>query len=215
LELRYFDGNTYDYITQLGNGDEDRWLHYSDVITDSQYFKSNFRIRFNASPDDSGENVWVDDVQIITIKTSSDTLFNDGFETWDDNWDATSSQWLLGADQHHSGSYSAKTTNGQEGNFDSDPVDTSQAISIEIDFWYRVDNLENSDLRLYYYDGSNYDLITDLGTDPEDTWRHYNHIITDSQYFKSNFRIRFSSSPDDSGENAWIDDVTITMTYIP
>jgi uncharacterized repeat protein (TIGR02543 family) len=214
FRLYFYDGSNYDTIEpNLGDGSEDTWRHYTYTTTDTQYFKSNFRIRFYTTID-SYENVWVDDVKIIAVKTS-DALFNDGFETWEDKWDASSTSWLLGPDQHHSGSYSAKTTNGQEGNFYSDPVDTSQAISIEIDFWYRVDDLEDSDLQLYYYDGSNYDLITYLGTDPEDTWRHYNQVITDTQYFKSNFRLGFSSSPDDNGENAWIDDVTITMTYNP
>jgi len=39
-------------------------LHYSAKIPDSQYFVSNFRIRFDATLG-SGENVWVDDVVIL------------------------------------------------------------------------------------------------------------------------------------------------------
>jgi len=212
FRLYFYDGN-YDFITNLGGGSQDTWRHYTYTTTQSGYIRSNFRIRFYTNLG-SGENVWVDDVKIIAIKTP-DAILTDGFETWDDKWDQTSSSWLLGSDQYHSGSYAAKSTDGQEGSFYSDPCDASSAISIEIDFWYRVDDLEDNDLQLYYYDGSNYDFIANLGTDPEDTWRHYNDVITDSQYFKSNFRIRFSSSPDSSGENLWIDDVTITMTYIP
>ncbi len=212
LQLHYYDGGNYDWIANLGSGTEDQWLHYVHEVTDSQYFKSNFRLRFTSSPEDN-ENAWIDDV-IIAGKPAS-PIFSDGFETWDDNWDATSSNWLLSPDQKHGGSYAAKSIDGQEGNFDCDPLNAGSATAITVDFWYRLDDLEDADLQLYYYDGSAYDFITDLGTDPEDTWRHYTHVITDPQYFTSNFRIRFSSSPDDSDENLWIDDVIITMETIP
>jgi hypothetical protein len=213
LQLSYYDGSNYDFITNLGTDPEDTWRHYTDVITDSQYFKSNFRIRFYSSPDDSGENAWIDDVLIVAVK-STDSLLNDGFETWNDKWDTTSSPWLLGGDQDHSGSYSAKSTDGQEGNFDSNPVSTIDAMSMDIDFWYRIDDTETSDLSLYFYDGSTWDKIDDLGGGSQDTWLHYTNTITDSQYFKSNFRIRFTTSLG-SGENVWIDDVLITAQITP
>jgi FlaG/FlaF family flagellin (archaellin) len=214
FRLYFYDGSSYDTISStLGSGSEDTWRHFTYTTTSSQYIRSNFRIRFYTTLG-SGENVWVDDVRIIAIK-SSDSFFYDGFETWNDNWDATSSSWLLGADQHYDGSYAAKSTNGQEGNFYCNPLDAGSATAITVDFWFRVDDLEDNDLQLYYYDGSNYDFITNLGTDPEDQWRHYTDYITDPQYFKSNFRIRFSSSPDNSGENAWIDSVQIAIETIP
>jgi hypothetical protein len=45
------------------NGGDNIWLHYTDKVTDSQYFKSNFRIRLDATLG-WGDNVWIDDVAI-------------------------------------------------------------------------------------------------------------------------------------------------------
>ena len=44
-------------------GIDDEWLHYTDTITDSNYFIPNFSIKFVGLPD-RNENVWVDEVVI-------------------------------------------------------------------------------------------------------------------------------------------------------
>jgi hypothetical protein len=61
-------------------------------------------------------------------------------------------------------------------------------------------------LRLYFYDGSSYDLITSLGSGTRDTWTHYTKTTTDSQYFKNNFKIRYTTN---GNGQIWIDDVII------
>ncbi len=63
--LYYYDGSGYNLIDELDdNGADNTWLHYTQKVTDSRYFVSNFRIRFDATLS-GGENVWVDDVRII------------------------------------------------------------------------------------------------------------------------------------------------------
>jgi len=138
------------------------------------------------------------------------TLLDDGFEgtPWDDNWDSVSSSWYQSSGQNHSGSYSAGSSDLFEGDFVCNDLEAIDADAIYIDFWYRLSNTEPSDLRLYYYDGSSYVQISTLGGDTEDTWLHYTEKVTDNRYFVSNFRIRFRSSLR-SGEDVWIDDVSI------
>ena len=66
--LYYFDGTNYDPSADLHLlGGNDEWLHYTDTITDSQYFVPNFRIKIDATLD-RNELVWVDDV-VITKET--------------------------------------------------------------------------------------------------------------------------------------------------
>jgi len=144
-----------------------------------------------------------------TGSVSNTTLLDDGFEgaPWDTNWDSVSSNWFRSSTAH-SGSYSAGSSNDNEGAFVSDNLDASDASTIYIDFYYRLDNTETLDLRVYYYDGSNYDEITQIGGGTEDTWLHYTDSISDSQYFKSNFRLRFRSDLGGS-ESVYIDDVSI------
>jgi hypothetical protein len=147
---------------------------------------------------------------------STTTLLDDGFEgsssTWDDNWDSISHSWFRSSTRF-SGSYSAGSDYDSEGAFTCDNLDASGATSIGISFWYQLDDTEDSDLTLSYYDGSNYDFIANIGGGTEYTWLHYSAVITDSQYFNTNFRIRFSSTLD-SGENVWVDDVLITKEVV-
>ncbi|MBO3755275.1 MAG: hypothetical protein FGF53_10455, partial [Candidatus Brockarchaeota archaeon] len=140
-------------------------------------------------------------------------LLSDGFEgtPWNANWDSTASSWVRASDYRHGGSYSAKSGNGYEGGFYSDPINTSGATSIIIRFWYRLDDTEDSDLVLSYFNGANWINIAYLGGGNENTWLEYTQTITDPQYFKTNFRIRFYSNLD-WGENIWIDDVLVGKT---
>jgi hypothetical protein len=63
---------------------------------------------------------------------------------------------------------------------------------------------------LYYFDGSNYDLIDELDNNGADNqWIHFTATITDPQYFVSNFRIRFDATLS-SYRQVWVDDVVIT-----
>jgi hypothetical protein len=61
----YYNGSTYNLqSTDLGlAATEDVWYKYSEVITDSQYLKANFRIDFNSAAD-ANEGSFVDDVLV-------------------------------------------------------------------------------------------------------------------------------------------------------
>ncbi|MGQ9679322.1 MAG: hypothetical protein ACUVV4_00930 [Candidatus Bathyarchaeia archaeon] len=140
-------------------------------------------------------------------------LLSDGFEgtPWNANWDATASSWTRASDHRHGGSYSAKSSDGHEGGFYSDPINTLGATSVTVRFWYRLDDTESNDLVLSYYNGVSWITIANLGGGSKNIWLEYTGIITDSQFFKTNFRIRFTSNLG-SGENVWIDDVQIGRT---
>ena len=132
----------------------------------------------------------------------------------------TSSDWNLATDQVNGGQFSAKADRYNDEDFICDPLDTSSAISIRVQFYYRLDDTEDNDFVLYFDDGVGdpWDQIAQLGGGTEDTWLYYDQTFTDIQYFHANFRIRLDADSLDSGyysENVWIDDVTITMTYMP
>jgi peptidoglycan/xylan/chitin deacetylase (PgdA/CDA1 family) len=79
--LSYYNGTSYVDVAELdGLGAHNLWLHYTDVITDSNYFDPNFGIRFDATLA-GGENAWVDDVLItkeIPTATPCDAANLDG-----------------------------------------------------------------------------------------------------------------------------------------
>ncbi|MFC1738752.1 CotH kinase family protein [Planctomycetota bacterium] len=63
----YYNGTTYDEVNDIDAlGADDEWLHYTDTITDSNYFIPDFRIQFSATlgGGGAGRDVWVDDVVI-------------------------------------------------------------------------------------------------------------------------------------------------------
>ena len=69
--------------------------------------------------------------------------------------------------------------------FYSDNLDASSASSIGVSFWYYLEYTEDDDLTIYYYDGSTYDPIANIGGGTENTWLHYTAIITDFWNIKS------------------------------
>jgi uncharacterized repeat protein (TIGR02543 family) len=141
-------------------------------------------------------------------------LLNDGFEntvTPFANWDGNgTANWSISNSIYHGGTHSARGNHGAN-NLSSDDLDTSDAVSIGVDFWFRKTDLTSSDFTLFYCYGADIcNLIAELdGLGPDDTWLHYTETITDSQYFTSTFYIRFEGPPPPS-ERVFVDDVLIT-----
>ncbi|MGQ9611176.1 MAG: VWA domain-containing protein, partial [bacterium] len=97
--------------------------------------------------------------------------------------------WSCLSNQKHSGTYSAGTSysffSSHWGDLICDDLDTKNATSIMVDFWYRLSNTESDDLELYFYNGTSYNLIASLGGGTKNTWLHYTNTITNPQYFIS------------------------------
>ena len=118
--------------------------------------------------------------------------------------------WYKGNSQAYSGGYSAEFDGSGSGDLSTCDLNCFGATAIYVDFWYRDEGCDAGEFLLRYYDGTSWDTILDLGlTGPDWTWLHYQQKITDSQYFKSNFRIRWSAVSVDSGEHAYVDYVTV------
>jgi len=150
-----------------------------------------------------------------TGSASNMTLINaESFEgTWPPMGWTETNDWNKESDQAYNGIYSAYFDGSlfySSGDLDTPNLDCSGANAIYVDFWYRDDDLDTNDFLLRYYDGSNWDTVSDLGsTTQEDQWLHYQQKITDSQYFVSTFMVRWSGVSVYSGESAWVDYVTI------
>ena len=141
-------------------------------------------------------------------------LLNDAFKgtTWDANW-TNSGSWARDTAVYAHALPSAKApAKGAASTFTCKNLDASNAAAINVDFWVQLDDTDaTEDLKLSYYNGTSYVDVCDLGAlRPEDTWLHYTDRITDSNYFKSTFKIRFNNLYLENGENAWIDEVFIT-----
>jgi len=152
---------------------------------------------------------------------SSDLLFADGFENNFNMWNANgNTDWTLATSQVHSGNYSAHATNGNH-YLTSNSTDTSSAGGITVSFWYRKHGISDTDsVYIQFWNGSIYKNIFQLrNPNSENTWQFYSFQTYDSEYYVSNFRIRFvASSISSTGKDIWVDDVSIivptrTMDY--
>ena len=149
----------------------------------------------------------------ISTSLAAETAFSDDFESglskWDDNG---ATAWDIVSDMYFNGSYSVRATNNNAGYLTSDDIDLSDATAADLDFWFNKDDTEPFDITLYFYDGSSYNLITELdGLGVDDTWLNYSAPINLGTYGISNFRIRFDATLG-GGENVWIDELVLTKT---
>ena len=216
LVLNLYDGSSYHFIANLGGGTYGTWLHYTYTTTDTQYFKSNFRVQFFSTLN-SGQNVWVDDVQIRITGTT--TTLTDSFEIddWGIGWSVLPNPpWFAATDQTHSGQVSAKSDPSTDGPFTCDPINAQGATSIQVSFWYMVHLTETSDLYCLYTGAPGVNnmiqLSPSLGGATPDVWHQQTFTITDPSAFTSNFKFRFYSTLSNSGgqtETVWVDDVTV------
>ncbi|XHH10130.1 MAG: hypothetical protein ACFCUE_05725 [Candidatus Bathyarchaeia archaeon] len=142
---------------------------------------------------------------------SNVTLINgESFEgSWTPSGWSESGNWYRGNSRVYAGSYSASIDQSSSSTLQTNNLDCSGATAIYIDFWYYDRGCDNDEFRLYFYDGKHWDEREQLGnSEDENTWIHYEARITEGQYLKNSFKVRFSAAPD-SDEHAYIDLVTI------
>lgn len=128
------------------------------------------------------------------------TLISDGFEgsPWDANWNGNgTTNWLRKKKAGHSGSYAAECKRNNNGYLTSDSLDTSMATLIKVSFWFKPTSLVAGDMLVQIYNGSTYNTWFDLRNYPtyqNNTWCYFSETISDSQYFKAGFILRFNGS---------------------
>ncbi len=158
----------------------------------------------------------------VSVSVSNTTLISqESFElgpSWPPSGWSETGRWNREGNQVYDGTRSADFDGGgggRSGNLDSLTMDTSDADAIYVDFWYRDELCDNGELLLQYYDGNNWDTIADLSsTTSEYQWLNYEEKITDPQYFKSNFEIRWSAVSIDNGEHFYVDLVNVMKEAI-
>ena len=147
---------------------------------------------------------------------------NEGFEgSWPPvGWSETPSgnNWNREADQVYQGTYSADFdgtggSGGASGNLLSPSMNCSgsNVTAIYVNFWGYSYNADDGEYYLDYYDGTNWDQITRLDNFGDRVWTQYSQKITDSQYFISNFQIRWRVVGLNNNEHVYVDLVNISV----
>lgn len=147
---------------------------------------------------------------------------NEGFEgSWPPSgWSESpgTSNWNRESDQVYQGTYSADFdgvtgSGGASGNLLSPTMNCSgsNVTAIYVRFWAYEDAADDGEYYLDYYDGSNWDQITRLDNVGSGAWAQYSQKIVDSQYFKSNFQIRWRVVGLNNNEHVYVDVVNVTV----
>ncbi|UCE99796.1 MAG: metallophosphoesterase, partial [Planctomycetota bacterium] len=176
----------------------------TDLAPSTQY---TFRVKARDSAAAQNETAWSSSASVVV-------LLDDGFEgtVWDANW-VSPHNWLEDTGTYASGTASAHADTSNCGDFICLGLDVGDATAIHVDFWFMKSNTGVGNFELYYYDGTSYNLITDLDAlGSDDIWLHYTDVITDSNYFIPDFQIRFNAALSGVGppKDVWVDDVLIT-----
>jgi hypothetical protein len=148
-----------------------------------------------------------------TVLSAQIELLTDGFEkqvtfeSWDGNG---TTSWLSHPTFVNSGARSARGGFG-DGLLSSDDLPASDALGIDVKFWFGKTDIGPEDFTLYYCYGE--DICNQVAElDPlgnDNIWMEYTDTITDTQYLTDTFFIRFDATPP-HGEHVYVDDVLIT-----
>ncbi len=146
-------------------------------------------------------------VSAILINT---TMLNDTFDRVTSNW---TTDCNIEINQYVSAPSSIGCAS-EDNDLVSIGLNMSNATTIFISFSYKIEGIDaNDDVIIYYYNGTVYNPIDEIGDDAENTWLTYSSTITDTQYFNKGFKIYIEGSSIDSEETLWIDDVVIVKEY--
>lgn len=186
-------------------GEYDYWVQTTD-----EDFNNGIKYNINVSRD-----AFHLEEKLVTINQT--ILGPESFEgSWPpDGWFVTG-DWNKEKDRAHSGNYSADcdgTLLGSSGTLVSLSMDTSDSSvsAIYVEFWTFSEDADVEEYYLEYFDGLNWDFITRLDNIGQGYWAQYTEKITDSKYFTSNFRIRWTVNSLDINEHVYLDDVIITL----
>jgi hypothetical protein len=142
-------------------------------------------------------------------------------ESFDGSWPPSgwseTGQWNRESNEQYDGLYSADFDggNGWSGALTTFPMDCSDSDSIVLDFWYRDNGAEYGEFVLQYYDGNSWNTVYDLAeTYYEHQWHHYYDEISESQYFVSDFQVRWVTDTNHNSDDVFVDLVTIEKTLV-
>jgi len=99
---------------------------------------------------------------------------------------------------------------GASGELTTYDLNCTDASAIHVEFWYRNDGSSSGEFLLQYYNGASWITIADLGSNSSGKgWLFFQRKETDSQFFKSNFKVRWAAVGVDKDEYVYVDYVTV------
>lgn len=201
-------GNTFSY--SYPSSDEDQRYDFVDETYDPPETNGthSFFPAQKAGPDGVCDTLTED-----TDGATNTTLIDqESFESGEPSGWGFGGRWEIEEDEAYHGDWSGDFDgqgNGRSGNLDTLSLDCSDAEAIYVSFYFKENVDVDSKFRLLFL-GDVWNPIEDLGTGyTQGSWHHWEMKITESEYFKSTFRIRWQANDAEGGESAYVDFVTV------
>jgi PKD repeat protein len=219
VEVSGDGGTVWHELGDLTGKAMDWGLYNFTVPNNVKTSEFRFRLRFVSDSSVVRDGIYIDDIGIGIVDTSSLPFF-DNMESGADNW-AAGGTWALTTENPSTGSYSWSDSpydNCTAGSLTSVNIDISSAtdpfLTLSVDVWLSLS--ENEHLYIYISaDGGitwkQLSHLTGIITD----WRNYEYNIPDS-YRTDKFRVRFTviDGPGVTDDGVYIDNVKIyPMSY--
>ncbi|MCX8189815.1 MAG: hypothetical protein N3F05_01135, partial [Candidatus Diapherotrites archaeon] len=138
------------------------------------------------------------------------SAFYDDFENNLSQWQSPTT-WYITSAERKFGLRSVSAGREALSELISDPIDLTEAESATLEFWilHRPESIKKGDLKLYFWNGSSWVLIDELGDyGPNNSWNKYVKEIKLNTYKLSNFKLKFSANLK-STENIFIDGLIV------
>ncbi|MEM0058330.1 MAG: hypothetical protein QXG58_00320 [Candidatus Bathyarchaeia archaeon] len=209
------------------NYERSSWEHVNPAIEPTALSDGTYIIDLPAGVDPDSYMVQVEDQRGIIVVASSHTRYAYTFdwnpkitlidrESFEGSWPpsgwSANNGWV-NANVTYNGTFSAsfsKKGNIASGNLTTPVLNCSDASAILIEFWYRNDGCSSGEFLLQCYDGNTWRTIADLGANSSGQgWLRYYQKLTDSRYFKSNFKIQWSAVDVEKDEYIYVDYVSV------
>jgi hypothetical protein len=223
-----FSSNTTCYVTSevLTSGSHTLMFQFGNDVAFAYNLASEHWLQTSTSDFNNGtkNNITVSDGSFHLMERyhlrNFTLIDNEGFEgDWPPiGWseDPATSNWNKESDRAYEGTFSADFDGGPggvSGNLLSPSLNCSgsNVTAIYVKFWAYSYRGSANTYFLDYYDGNNWNQITRLDNFGADSWTHYTEKITDSQFFVSNFRIRWRVTGFLPNRNYFVDVVNVTV----
>jgi hypothetical protein len=229
------DGN--ESLVDLGKGNfkfykynyaESKWEHVNPTTEPTALSDGTYIIDLPSGVDPDCYMVQVEDQRGIIVVAASYTryaytlVWNPNMtlidrESFEGNWPPSGWTETGNWDKKTSAAYEGTSSagfdgqgSGASGELTTCDLNCADASAIYVEFWYRNDGSSSGEFLLQYYNGASWTTVADLGSNSSGKgWLFYQQKVTDSQFFKSNFKVRWVAVGVDNKEYVYVDYVTV------
>jgi Flp pilus assembly protein TadG len=197
--------------------DDDSTYHYYDINLTDYGLTGTFWIAFQANMNASGDNFYVDKLEIDWVVGASETIATENYESgnsgggvgWSGNWTLTGESLITPLGVPHGGSNHLRLRNSTGRAARS--VDLSDRGVVHIKLWVKVDGFEPNDAATLLVSSNGYSWQTAYtwSDSVDDNTYHYYDIDLSPYTLSDTFWIAFQAGMNNNNDTIYFDDILV------